>query len=181
MQNSQKPLARKEGLVVQEMPEEVLVYDLNTNKAHCLNKSAAAVWKNCDGTKSVSDIAALLKMELKSSVSEDFVWLAIDQLAKDDLLEQKLNSPISGLSRREVMRRVGLASLVALPFVSSLIAPKAAQAGSLCQAVACTCSATNTGGTNTSCNALGGTFTGCNAQCTNCSDIPPNGNTGTCT
>src|ERR687894_80075 len=101
MQNLQKPVARHEGLVVQEMPDEVLVYDLNTNKAHCLNKSAAAVWKNCDGSNSISDIAAILKNEFKTPVSDDFVWLAIDQLGKDELLEKKLTAPANGLSRRE--------------------------------------------------------------------------------
>ena len=45
MDNSQYPVARKSGLVVQEMPDEVLVYDLNSNKAHCLNQTAASVWK----------------------------------------------------------------------------------------------------------------------------------------
>lgn len=54
--NAQNPVARQSGLVVQEMPEEVLVYDLETNKAHCLNQSAAFVWKSCDGKNSVMDI-----------------------------------------------------------------------------------------------------------------------------
>ena len=51
MNNSQVPVARKQGLVVQEMPDEVLIYDLDTNKAHCLNQTAAFVWKSCDGKK----------------------------------------------------------------------------------------------------------------------------------
>lgn len=128
MQNTQKPLARTDNLVVQDMPDEVLIYNLQTNKAFCLNKSAAAVWKQCDGRKTVSEIAQSLKNELKSSVSEDFVWLAIDQLTKDDLIMQELQSPTKGLSRREVMRRVGVGTLVALPVVASLLAPTAAHA-----------------------------------------------------
>ena len=160
MQNLQKPVARHEGLVVQEMPDEVLVYDLNTNKAHCLNKSAAAVWKNCDGTNSISDIAAILKNEFKTPVSEDFVWLPIDQLGKDELLEQKLTAPANGLTRREAMRRVALASLIALPVVASLTAPTAAQAASVCQnqGATCTCTSAPSGGT---CS----TFTGCTGAC----------------
>lgn len=181
MQNLQKPVARHEALVVQEMPEEVLVYDLNTNKAHCLNKSAAAVWKNCDGTNSISDIAVILKNEFKTPVTEDFVWLAIDQLGSDELLEQKINAPSNGLSRREAMRRVALASLVALPVVASLTAPTAAQAASVCTnaGAACTCSVTNTGTFNTSCGSLGGTQTGCTGACS-CNNIPPNSNAGVC-
>jgi len=49
-------MARQNGIVVQEMPDEVLVYDLDSNKAHCLNQSAALVWKSCDGTNTVGDI-----------------------------------------------------------------------------------------------------------------------------
>src|SRR6266571_4556339 len=35
------PLARKEGLVVKEVSGEVLLYDLDRDKAHCLNQTAA--------------------------------------------------------------------------------------------------------------------------------------------
>jgi hypothetical protein len=182
MQNLQKPVARNEGLVIQEMPDEVLVYDLNTNKAHCLNKSAAAVWKNCDGTNSISDIAAILKNEFKTPVTEDFVWLAIDQLGKDELLEKQLTSSVNGLSRREAMRRVGLASLIALPVVASLLAPTAVHAGSVCAVTgACTCSVANGGASSATCSSLGGTFTGC-AGGGNCTCLVAAGGTsGTCT
>jgi hypothetical protein len=49
MNGIHKPEARKDGLVIQDLPEEILVYDLNTNKAHCLNQTAAYVWQACDG------------------------------------------------------------------------------------------------------------------------------------
>jgi hypothetical protein len=130
MSNLTNLQARTEGLVVQEMTNEVLVYDLNTNKAHSLNQTAAFVWKKCDGKNSVSDIAALLENEFNAPVQEDLVWLAIDQLSKDQLLETKeIASPISGMSRREVVKRIGLASVIALPIVASLIAPTTALAG----------------------------------------------------
>ena len=130
MSNLTNLQARTEGLVIQEMPEEVLVYDLNTNKAHCLNQTAAFVWKKCDGKNSVSDIASLLENEFKTPVQDDLVWLAIDQLSKDNLLETtKIASPIAGMSRREVVKRIGLASVIALPIVASLIAPTTALAG----------------------------------------------------
>lgn len=130
MSNSTNLQARTEGLVIQEMSDEVLVYDLNTNKAHSLNQTAAFVWKQCDGKNTVTDIAALLEKEFHAPVQEDLVWLAIDQLGKDDLLEAKETaSPISGMSRREVVKRIGLASVVALPIVASLIAPSTALAG----------------------------------------------------
>lgn len=123
MNNTAKPVARKEGLVIQELNNEVLVYDLQTNKAHCLNESAAIVWKNCDGGQSIDDIAKQFIEKSGNKVSEDFVWLAIDQLNELNLLEQEIKPNFKGQTRREVLRKIGLASIIALPIVSSLAAP----------------------------------------------------------
>src|SRR6476620_725537 len=81
------PRARKEGLVVQEMPDELLIYDLVRNKAHCLNQTAALVWKRCDGKTSVKQMVRLLEKETESPVDEAVVWMAFDQLAEAHLLQ----------------------------------------------------------------------------------------------
>lgn len=128
MIDSLMPTARKEGLVIQEMPDEVLVYDLETNKAHCLNQTAASVWKSCDGVSSVTEIKTKLEKEFKTTIPEDFVWLAIDQLSKDKLLEKEIETKISGMSRREVIKKIGFASMVALPVVAMLSFPQSALA-----------------------------------------------------
>ena len=39
----QTPKARTDGLLVEEMDGETLVYDLDTHGAHCLNPAAALV------------------------------------------------------------------------------------------------------------------------------------------
>src|SRR5438552_18912658 len=95
------PKARQNALVVQEMSDEVLVYDLDTNKAHCLNSSAALVWRSCDGTRSVADIVLEFERSGAGEVSEDFVWLAIDQLNENRLLEEDVTPRFSGQSRRQ--------------------------------------------------------------------------------
>lgn len=141
MIDSQIPVARQEGLVIQELPGEVLVYDLNTNKAHCLNQTAASVWKSCDGKNSVADITRLLADTVGNPVQEDLVWLAIDQLSENNLLEGEKATTFSRQNRREVIKKVGLAAVVALPLVTSLVAPKAAQAGSACGGNVCTSTA----------------------------------------
>src|SRR5215203_535838 len=135
MNNSQRPIARKSGLVVQEVPDEVLVYDLETNKAHCLNQSAAMIWKSCDGNNSVSEIAKLVESQAGGKVTEDFVWLAIDQLSENNLLEKEIPSNFEGTSRREVIKKIGLASMVAIPVIASLVAPQSALAASSCACV----------------------------------------------
>jgi hypothetical protein len=135
MKSSQIPVARKDGLVVQEMAEEVLVYDLNSNKAHCLNQTAAFVWKSCDGTNSISEITKLFEMETGASVHEDLIWLAIDQLSEKNLLNREMTTTLMGRSRREVIKKIGLATVVALPIVASLTAPTSALASTSCACV----------------------------------------------
>ena len=148
MNNSQCPVARKSGLVVQEVPDEVLVYDLESNKAHCLNQSAALIWKSCDGNTSVSEIAKLVENQAGGKVTEDFVWLAIDQLSENNLLEKQLRSGFEGTSRREVIKKIGLASMVAIPVIASLVAPQSALAAASC---ACTAPASCGNSPNAGC------------------------------
>ena len=124
------PEARKEGLVVQELSDEVLVYDRTRNKAHCLNSTAALVWGYCDGKTSVPQIARAIESKINEPVAEDIVWLGVEQLDKNHLLRERAQFPEykAGLSRREVMKRVGLAAAITLPVVTSIIAPTATQA-----------------------------------------------------
>jgi hypothetical protein len=145
MKSSQIPVARKENLVIQETTDEVLVYDLTSNKAHCLNQTAAFVWKSCDGNNSVTDITRLIESEAGSAVHEDLIWLAIDQLNEKNLLEKELVSNFAGRSRREVLKKIGLATVVALPIVASLTAPTSALASTSCACVTPGDCATQTG------------------------------------
>lgn len=151
------PEARREGLVVQEMSEEVLVYDRHRNKAHCLNRTAALVWRHCNGNSSVGEIARAIAEETNAPIDEDVIWLGVEQLSKTHLLREPAVTPEhkTGLSRREVMRRIGLTAAVALPVVTSIVAPTAAQAancrtaGQACTAAAQCCSGLCPAGTCT--------------------------------
>ena len=126
------PKARTTGLVVQELPGEVLVYDTNSNKAHCLNESAAAIWRACDGSNSISDIVREFEANTGNKVSDDYVWVAIDQLNGKGLLTEGTPVKFEGRSRRDVLKTIGLASVVALPIIASLAAPKNALAAASC-------------------------------------------------
>ena len=128
------PKARTRELVVQNLPDEVLVYDLESNKAHCLNKPASFIWSACDGKNSVADIALLASSEFGSGVSEDYVGFALDQLGENSLLEEN-NYIIPTEQRREWIKRVGMASVVALPVIASLVAPQSALAAQSCACV----------------------------------------------
>jgi Coenzyme PQQ synthesis protein D (PqqD) len=123
------PRARKADLVVRELPDELLVYDLQRDKAHCLNRSAAFVWKQCNGRRTVGDVARALAKELRTPVDEQTVWLALEQLGKFNLLEEKAVRPahLPRLSRRDMLR-LGVAAAAALPVIVSVVAPTAASA-----------------------------------------------------
>lgn len=130
-----KPLARQKDLVIQELPAEVLVYDMSSNKAHCLNPSAAFVWRACNGKNTVADIVSQFDAQGQGHVSEDFVWLAIDQLQESALLEPGIVPKFAGQSRRQVIKTIGLASMVAVPVIASLVAPQNALAVGSCACV----------------------------------------------
>jgi len=128
--NQTKPLARKEGLVIQELPDEVLVYDLDRDRAHCLNETAAFVWQRCDGRTSTVEIARSLGRKVNAPVDEKVVWFAIDQLGRNHLMASLPVPPqsVAGLNRREMVRALGVAAAVAVPVVASIVAPTPAQA-----------------------------------------------------
>jgi hypothetical protein len=128
---SRNPVARKAGLVKREVDGELLVYDLERDKAHCLNDSATRIWEYCDGESSVPEIAKLLASDLNASVDHEFVWYALERLEKLHLLEEAAvpSALLSQISRRDAVRRIGL-GIVALPLITSIIAPTPAQAAS---------------------------------------------------
>ena len=134
MKQNIHPIARQHDLVVQEFANEILIYDLIINKAFCLNETSALVWQFSNGKNSVSEIADLMSKKLKTLINEDFVQLALNDLRQNNLLENEddLSNYFAGLSRRKIVKRVGLASMIALPLISSIIAPSAAMAASGC-------------------------------------------------
>ncbi len=127
-----KPLSRQSDILVQDLENELLIYDLRLNKVYCLNQTSALVFQFSDGTKTASEISELMSKKLGILVGEDFVWLALRGLKKDNLLgnDEELTDYFEGLSRREIVKRVGFASMVALPIIASVIAPSPAAAQS---------------------------------------------------
>jgi hypothetical protein len=167
-----KPVARKSGLVVRDLADEVVVYDRERHEAHCLNRTAAIVFRNADGRRSVSDLAALLGAE-GAPEAEGLVRMALGQLGEAHLLESAPPAaPQPGLARRDVMRRVGIGAAVLLPLVTSILAPSPSEAAATCvgpggcgsqlDGTACNCG--NPADCGTNCICLGGVCQG--ASCT---------------
>jgi hypothetical protein len=112
-----KPERRRDGLVVTPLDGEVLVYDLERHRAHCLNETAARVFEGCDGRTTVRDLARALPGTARGPAAESVVWLALERLDKANLLQTGLQPAGTGkrLSRRELIRGAAVASALLLP------------------------------------------------------------------
>ena len=83
---SKKPgarLARRraaEGLLVETLGDETVIYDLESKEAHCLKELAAVAFAYADGINSSADIAELAGYRLGRPVTEDEVGDSLAQL-----------------------------------------------------------------------------------------------------
>lgn len=125
------PKARQDQLITKEVAGELIVYDRENDRAHCLNSTAAFVWTHCDGRTSVARMARLLEDEINARVEPEIVLYALEQLNNSKLLDDcyAAIAPKKALSRRAVVR-LGVAAALTVPFISSITAPTAAQAAS---------------------------------------------------
>lgn len=151
-----RPLKRQAGLLVKTVQDEIIVYDLDSTQANCLNQTAALVWEYADGMTGVPELAEKVSAELGAPVDEKVVWYALDQLNRKRLLQGELNVPaqMSTLSRRDFMKKVALVGAVAaIPVIVSMAAPSPSEAatclatGSACTSGPQCCSGICTGGT----------------------------------
>jgi hypothetical protein len=118
------PKAKNEHTVVQALGDEILIYNVRTNRAHCLNETAGKVFEACDGETTFEDL------KRRFQFTDELIDLALDNLQKEDLLAADYVSPLAKMSRRKVIRKIGLTTLIALPTVFSLVAPTASRAAS---------------------------------------------------
>ncbi len=127
-----RPVARSTRVLTENVGDEMVVYDLDSKEAHCLNPLAAAVFSFADGSNTAAEIAELAAHRLARPVTEAEVSDAVAQLAQHSLLET-LVAIRDGLSRRDAMRRFATvsAAAAATPLIVSILAPTAAAAQSI--------------------------------------------------
>jgi hypothetical protein len=116
------PAARSDGLLVQTLGDETVIYDTESKEAHCLKPLAAIVYGCSDGHATVAEIASTAEARLGQGVSDADVADAVAQLESVGLLQTALvvragNRLVArdgrGISRREMLRRVGFAGAAA--------------------------------------------------------------------
>lgn len=128
------PLARKADLTIEDLPSEMVVYDHQRHRIHCLNRSTSFIWQRCDGRTQIKDIAAGLP-EVGLPADLEIVRRALKTLDHAHLLEGETAFSNSELpSRRTLVRRLGLAAgsaAVLLPAVRSMkaVTPLMARSG----------------------------------------------------
>ena len=123
--NTRLPRALINDFVIRELDDETLVYDTGRDKAHCLNRTAAMVWKQCDGSTTAKEALRSLNSAFSVPVDEDVIWLAVKQLERFHLVESSAKSP--SVSRRALVLKYAPAAL-ALPVIMSITAPTPAGA-----------------------------------------------------
>lgn len=155
----QLPISRTENIVIQEANNELLIYDLLTNQAYCLNETSALVFNGCNGKTTFEELKRQTKL------TDNIIFLALDELKNHNLLIGQYHSPFVGMNRREVVKKVGLATMVALPVVMSIVAPSAANAAS----GTCACPTTQPAPGN--CQSRGDFTVGCITNELDCQNI----------
>ena len=135
MNNSFCPKARNHELLIREVDDETLVYDLKTDKASCLNDLTTSVWNACDGKTSIESILDKLRRADYRHSNINLIWVAIDQLEQAGLLEEPISPEWNKnrTSRREMFRMLGKGVIGALPVISTIsIQPAIAQVSGPC-------------------------------------------------
>jgi hypothetical protein len=136
-----KPQTRRSGLLLRELADELLVYDQERHQAHCLNRTAALVFRHADGSRTLDELALLLGQ----GAGRELVVQTLAQLDEAGLLDAP-----AGIDRRDVVRRMGIAAAILLPAVISIVAPTPAEAAATCVT---SCSGQPN---NTTCDVCGG-------------------------
>lgn len=180
MENGQRPIpkARIDRLVVQELMDEVVIYDMDRHRSHCLSPTAASVWRQCDGKTSAAEMARRLRQEAGVTIDEKGVWLALSRLSRAHLLQGKLEQPELGdrASRRTLLRQ--MAGIGGLALVTSIVIPEAGAQATIppaCLQSSC-CEQCTRNPNACKCCFAGGSVEFCSENCGNdCQQAPTNG------
>jgi hypothetical protein len=129
------PRARRDDLLTTELDDEVVVYDPERKQAHCLNRTAVAVWHHCDGANGIADLQQLVSDEIGVPLDERGLWLALRKLERAHLLVDKLEP--DGITRRLMLGKTGrfAGAALAVPILVSVLVPTAAAAASTGDAI----------------------------------------------
>ena len=118
-----RPRARRSGFLEQTVGDQLVVFDRARQRLHVLSRTAALVWRHCDGEHTAAELRELVGHDLGAPADESLITLALAQLDEAGLIEgQPAPAPREdSLSRRELLHRAAaaLAAGVMLPTITS--------------------------------------------------------------
>jgi Coenzyme PQQ synthesis protein D (PqqD) len=133
MRREAHPQKIQQNIIIQQVGDELLLYDEVRHQAFCLNPVCASVWTLCDGENSISAIAQAATSQLNVTVDEQIAMLALQELRRDGLVKPLHEAiAIPTISRRDLVQRLGASAAILIPVVVAIAAPTAAQAYSGC-------------------------------------------------
>jgi hypothetical protein len=115
------PKARRDGFIIQPLDDELLL--VVGDVTHLLNPTAAAVWRLCNGRNSIADLSRELALD------EQTISYALQQLDREQLLQNEAPLNLPQLTRREFLKRATIAA-AAVPVVKTMRVPSPSQATS---------------------------------------------------
>jgi hypothetical protein len=116
-----RPEARTEGLLVQPIGDEAVVYDQRRERVHALDATAYRVWTACDGARTVGQVASETGLALPEVVE------MIAALQARDLLTAGSASVTAGDTRRDLLERGGRLGAMAVggAVIATVVLPPA--------------------------------------------------------
>lgn len=150
--DAKKPVARSDDLLVEQVGDETVVYDLETKQAHCLKPLASFVFARSDGQTAIKELVSLANEQFGTPISVEQLADTVDELESAGLLQRPPVLVQTGISRRDMVRKVafaGATATVAGTMVTTIGAPTALAACSN-QGAGCSCDPT-TGTSNRTC------------------------------
>jgi hypothetical protein len=142
--NKRFPLARSEGLLIEQVDSEKVIFDEETKEAHCLAPLASVVFAHSDGRTSPAQLAGIASERLGEPVSEEQIQVALAQLEGRGLLSSPL--PVR-ISRRDMIHKsAAFGTAAAATTLILTIEPSLAQAAT-CISTACSMDPDCMGGT----------------------------------
>lgn len=128
-----------------ELDDEALIYDFETQGAHCVSRVAFRVFQLCDGRRALAELTTELARR-GVAVPEALVAQAVDELTAAGLLHAAPQRRSVDLSRRRALKKLALTAglSVAAPMVWSIVAPSVAEAASRCIAASACMGTTST-------------------------------------
>jgi hypothetical protein len=131
------------GLLRHELDGQVLIYDAREDRVHLLDTTTGHVFELLqEEGKTRESIVSELASRMNSIETDSLLQLSLDELRKAELLDEAATAmpALSDISRRDLLRKVGLAGAAAvlIPAIATLTATSAyAQASCLPSGARC--------------------------------------------